>query len=128
MSFIPQEPVAVITASDIDRLWRAAGLDTLRRKHRSGDTVLYALLVKLHQVRLVRLQLAADGTPQRQEAASEEREYWTVQQLARASRRADRTVRKDIEDGELQATKTGRSWVIRNADARSYITSRERSR
>lgn len=127
MTYVPSEPVIMMTASDIELLWRGAGLDDLRRRHRSGDTALYALLVKMHQVRLLRVVNAADGIPERHSTASEEREWWTVEQLATAAHRAPRTVRKDIENNELQATKTGRVWVISDVDAKSYLDSRRRT-
>lgn len=127
MTYLPREPVIVLTASDVDMLWRGVGLDEHRRRHRSGDTALYSLLVRMHQVRLLRVIDAADGTPERHSTASEEREWWTVEQLATAAHRAPRTIRKDIENNELQATKTGRVWVISNADAKSYLNSRRRT-
>lgn len=127
MSYLPREPAVILTASDVERLWRSAGLEALRLKHRSGDTALYALLMNMHQVRLLRLRDAVDGPEQRQLTALEEREWWTTRQVTTASGRAERTVRKDIADGELAATKSGRSWIIADADARTYIANRKRT-
>lgn len=126
MSYIPQEPVAVLTASDVDLLWRSSGWDELRRRHRIGDTHLYGLLIRLHKVRLSRMPFANDGIVERHLTAFDESKEWTVSRLSRASKRAERTIRNDIEKGELQATKIGRSWLISSEDAKSYIHSRKR--
>ena len=97
MSHLPDEPVIVLTASDVEMLWGPARLNDLRIKHRSGDTRLYELLVKMHRLRLRRLTNADNGNQPRQPAASEEREKWTVKQLAQVTGRAMRTIRLDIE-------------------------------
>ncbi len=60
------------------------------------------------------------GNETRQSVASEEREYWTVKQLAAVARRAERTVRLDCQEGRLPATKAP-TWLIRAEDARNYI-------
>ncbi|GLJ79755.1 hypothetical protein [Microbacterium imperiale] len=60
------------------------------------------------------------GKESRRDTASEERDYWTVRQVSRATRRAERTVRLDCQEGRLPAIKNP-TWLIRDDDARSYI-------
>lgn len=127
MSFASAGPVIVLTAAEVDMLWRAAGLERVRLKHRSGDDTLYRLLVRMHQVRLSPSPHAVDGPGRRQLTASEDRAFWTIRQLGRATGRAERTIRKDIADGELNATKPARVWIITAADAATYINSRKRT-
>ncbi|RWR16792.1 hypothetical protein D8Y23_12790 [Microbacterium enclense] len=127
MSYASPGPVIVMTAADVDMLWRSAGLEALRVRHRLADDPLYRLLVRMHQVRLSPTGHAANGLEARHLAASEERSYWTIRQLAKATGRAERTIRKDIAIGELTATKPAREWIIAAADAANYITSRRRT-
>lgn len=127
MSFASAGPVIVLTAADVDMLWRSAGLEALRVRHRLADDHLYRLLVRMHQVRLTPSNHAADGTATRHLTASEERSFWTIRQLAKVTGRAERTIRKDISIGELAATRPAREWIITAADAASYITSKRRT-
>ncbi|MEV7827329.1 hypothetical protein [Microbacterium enclense] len=122
---IVTQPSIVLTAAEVDMLWRTAGLDELRKRHRSGDTHLYQLLLRMHQVRLQRPIDAVSGTGTRHDAASEERTHWTIQQLSQVTGRAERTIRNDIALGELTATKTGRSWIVTTENATTYIASRK---
>lgn len=127
MSFTSVGPVIVLTAAEVDMLWRAAGLDRVRLRHRSGDDTLYRLLIRMHQVRLTPSANAANGPGRRHLTASEDRAFWTIRQLGKATGRAERTIRKDIAEGELAATKPSRVWIITAADAANYISSRKRT-
>ncbi|MEV7692491.1 hypothetical protein AB0N73_04070 [Microbacterium sp. NPDC089189] len=126
MSYLPDEPVLVITAGEARMLWQAARLDALRVKHRSGNTALYDVLVKFYRVGL--LEIAERGTQTRQSAASEERERWTTQQVARAAGIAERTVRLDCKEGTLPATqhRSGGPWAIDADAATTYIRRRKK--
>ena len=121
MTYIPREPVIVLTAGDARMLWQAARLNELRLKHRSGDSHLYQLLVQIYEVGLLELRTAGAGNEPRQSAASEERSHWTVKQLAKATGRAERTVRLDIESNTLPATKAGGAWIVPAEEALTYI-------
>ncbi|MCR2784071.1 MULTISPECIES: helix-turn-helix domain-containing protein [unclassified Microbacterium] len=124
MTYLPDEPVIILTASDARILWQAARLNELRLKHRTGgNNRLYSLLVNVYRVGLAVSPDAAPGNETRQEAASEEREYWTTQQLAKATGQAERTIRLHIQDKTIPATKPGKSWLIHKDDATTYIAS-----
>jgi len=114
-----------LTQEDARILYREARLDELRKKHRAGDSVIYRLL---HDITVTAFTApdAAPGNETRQDAASEEREYWTTQQLAKATRQAERTIRLHIQDNIIPATRPGKSWLIRNDDANTYIASRRK--
>lgn len=124
---IVNQPSIVLTAAEVDMLWRTAGLDELRQRHRLGDTYLYQLLLRMHQVRLQRVTEAVSGTQTRHEPAQGERGYWTIHQLSKATGRAERTIRKDIAAGELTATKPSRSWIVTTENATTYIESRRKT-
>ncbi|WP_153004740.1 hypothetical protein [Microbacterium testaceum] len=127
MSAVFFGPSITLSSAEVDMLWRAAGLERVRLKHRSGDDMLYRLLVRMHQVRHAPTPDAANGPERRHLTASEDRAFWTIRQLGRATGRAERTIRKDIADGELNATKPARVWIITAADAATYINSRKRT-
>ncbi|MDJ1113793.1 hypothetical protein [Microbacterium dauci] len=71
---------------------------------------------------------AAIGKEQRQDPASEEREWWTVTQIHLATRktRAERTIRLDCQTGALPAQKNP-TWLIRADDAKTYIAAHRRT-
>lgn len=125
VTYLPDEPVIVLTASDARILWQAARLNELRLKNRTLNNRLYALLLNIYRVGLAGPN-AAPGNEPRQSVASEEREYWTVRQVARGVELAERTVRLDIERNELPATKPAGSWLIPAADAKTYIARRRK--
>lgn len=127
MSFVSKGPSITLTPADVDMLWRAAGLERLRVRHRLGDDHLYRLLIRMHQVRLAQSGDAVDGPEQRHSTAFPDRVFWTIRQLGKATGRAERTIRKDIAAGELTATKPARVWIINAADAAAYIDSRKRT-
>lgn len=108
-------------------LWQNAQLNELRLRHRSGNTKLYDLLVDVYKLSLQRSINAIHGNEARQNAASEEREYWTVRQLATATGRAERTIRLDIASNTLPATKSANAWLITNTAARTYINTHHKS-
>lgn len=121
MSYLPSEPVIILTATEARILWQAARLNDLRLKHRSGDDRLYALLAKVYQVGLLQIRTTGPGNEPRQNTATEERRAWTVRQLANATGRAERTVRLDIEKKALPATKQGGTYIINSTEAATYI-------
>jgi len=107
----------VLTTEELRMLYQVAGLGRLRDKYRIGNTRAYELLTAIS---VAVFSDADHGTPPRHPTASEEREYWTVRHVAQATRRAERTVRKDCETGALPAMKNP-SWLIHNDDAATYI-------
>jgi hypothetical protein len=109
----------VLSPEEARVLYQAAGIGKLRERHRIGNSPLYALLTELSVCAFS--ADAAAGTLTRQDAASEEREIWSVRQLARASGRAERTIRHDIELGSLPAVKNGNSWTITRDEATTYL-------
>lgn len=125
MSHVPSEPVVILTASDARMLWQAAKLNDLRVKHR-GDARLYEVLVSIYRVGL--LEIAERGNETRQDAAKEDRETWTTQQVAREAGVAARTVRLDCEQGTLPATqpRPGGPWLITTDAAATYINRRKK--
>lgn len=126
MSYIPSEPVVILTATDAHMLWQAAKLNDLRIKHR-GDQRLYDLLVSIYKVGL--LEIAERGSTPRQTSASEEHETWTTQHIAKAAGIAERTVRLDCQNGTLPATRTRPNgpWSITATDAATYLTWRKKN-
>lgn len=127
MSFVSRGPSITLSAAEVDMLWRAASLDRVRVRRRLGDDPVYRLLVNMHQVRLAQETNAVDGPERRHPTAFEDRVFWTIRQLGKATGRAERTIRKDIAAGELTATKPARVWIITAADAAAYITSRRKT-
>lgn len=114
----------VITPSDARMLYQAANLRELRIRYRVGSTAIYDLLTDISRCAFEQDIATSIGTEQRQTSASEERETWTVNQLARRTGRAPRTIRLDIEKNALPATKHCGTWAITAADANTYIAGR----
>lgn len=121
MPNIPEGSI-LLTPNDAQILYQVANLKAVRSKFRAGDTVAYALLTEITVCAFT--SDAGVGNEPRHESASEEREWWTTAQVARAARRAGRTVRLDIEREILPAQKTGNRWLIRADHAQTYIDSR----
>ncbi|WJL95880.1 hypothetical protein QSU92_01240 [Microbacterium sp. ET2] len=113
-------PSILLTQEDARILYRAANLGDLRTRYRVGNKTIYDLLTDITVLALSTPD-AARGNEQRQPAASEEREYWTTQQVATAARQAERTVRLACQRQEIPAEKPAGTWLIRNSDARTYI-------
>ncbi len=109
----------VLSQTDVRILYQVAHIRELRQRHRSGSTRIYELLTDI-TVAAFR-DVADPGNEPRQPAATEEREWWTTEQLARSSRRAARTIRHDIATGALPATKTPGGWFIRAEHAHNYL-------
>lgn len=114
----------LLTPEDCRILYAVARISDLRNRHRVGDTTIYRLLTEIS----VAAQSAstADGILPRHSSASEEPGMWTVNQLARATGRAERTIRLDCQRGELTARKVGRNWVIPAESAETYARGRAR--
>lgn len=70
---------------------------------------------------------ADSGINPRQLTETDEREHWTVSQVARAAKVSERTVRNDCESGQLDAKKIGRPWVIHRDAATTYIASKRKN-
>lgn len=116
----------VLTPTDARMLYQVARIGELRSRHRVGNTALYTLLTDISACAFT-ASVADSGIPPRQETASEERELWTVQQLARAAGLSTRTIRLDCQRGNLAAEKQGNTWLINNSAAHPYITARRRT-
>lgn len=114
----------VLSPTDARILYQVANLGELRRRFRVGDSRVYQLLT---DVTVAAFSDADDGTEPRHPAASEEREWWTTEQLSRAAGRAARTIRNDIALGILPATKNPNGWLIRSAHATTYLEGHRRS-
>lgn len=114
-----------LTQEDARILYQAARIGELRKRYRVGDNAIYRLL---HDITITAFSSpdAAPGNETRQEAASEEREYWTTQQLAKATGQAERTIRLHIQDKTIPAMRPGKSWLIHKDDATTYIASRRK--
>lgn len=113
----------VLTPTDARMLYQAARIAELRSRNRIGDTPLYRLLTDISLCAFA-VPGAAPGILPRQDAASEERETWTVKEVARATGRSERAVRLDCHHNDLPATKQGNTWIITADDAKTYIASR----
>ena len=115
---LPQGAI-VLTPHDCQMLYQAARLGEVRTRHRVGAPALYELLTDI-TVAAFNAD-AAPGTEPRHETASEEREWWTVQQLARAAGLSARKIRLDAQAGRIPATKQAGGWLIASRDAGTYI-------
>ena len=114
----------LLTPADARVLYQIARIGELRSRHRVGDTAAYQLLT---DISVCAFSDAAPGNPARQDPASEEREWWTVQQVARQAGLSTRTVRLDCQRQALPSTKQGSTWTITNTAARTYIAARQRT-
>lgn len=122
MSRIQQGPTLTLRVADARALYQAAKLRDLRHRV-PRDTALYALLT---DITALAYSDAAPGTPTRHETASEEREMWTIQQLARAAGLSTRKVRLDAQRGDIPATKAGTGWIITHDNAQTYLNNRRK--
>ncbi|RKS89574.1 hypothetical protein DEU37_1891 [Microbacterium sp. AG790] len=104
-------------------LWSAADLNRTRIKFRVGNQKMYDLLCDIYRTALT--TVADDGNEPRQSTASEERETWTVAQVATAAGLSERTVRLDAQQEHLKGTKAGRTWVFTRDAALDYIEGRK---
>lgn len=125
MSRFFESGVLVLTPEDARMLYQGVKIGELRARSRVGNTAFYALLVDISRAAFS-VPAAVSGIEQRQDAASHETGFWTVQRLARAVGLADRTVRNDCESGTLPATKPGRAWLIPAGEAKTYIDRRRK--
>lgn len=124
MAAFTQEPVAIITATEARMLWQAAKLRDLHRRVAGEESnPLYQTLTTIYRAILAAQPNAAPGIETRHEAASEEREWWTVQQLARATGLSTRKIRLDAQQGRVPATKHSGTWLVSDGDATTYIES-----
>lgn len=52
--------------------------------------------------------------------------YWTTKELSTASGLTERRIRQLLRDGrELRGVNKGRVWLVRDADARAWLASRQ---
>lgn len=120
---LPQGAI-VLTPHDCQMLYQAARLGEVRTRHRVGASALYELLT---DITLAAFNAdAASGTEPRHETATEEREWWTVQQLARATGLSTRKVRLDAQQGRVPADKHSGTWLIDKQNATTYIAAFKR--
>jgi hypothetical protein len=122
MSLRLQPGSVILTPVDARLLYQIANLGDLRKRFRVGDAMAYQLLTDISIAAFT--NVAEVGIEARHDAVSEEREWWTTEQLARASRRAQRTIRSDIAKHLLPATRNTAGWLIRASDAEAYIAGR----
>lgn len=115
----------VMSMAELRIVFQEANLAGLLKQFKRTDNVAYRIVHDMQKAILS--EVAASGSEPRQAAASEEREYWTVPQLHRASRRGETTIRKDIRENRLPATQVNGTWLIANGDARTYIASRRKN-
>lgn len=114
----------ILTPADARTLYQAAKLGELRTRYRIGDSKTYELLTEISRAAF---EVDADvGILARQDAANDERETWTVRQIAAAAGLAPRTVRLDCANGELPAIKQGSTWTVTTAEAQTYVSRRRR--
>ncbi|MFV9424932.1 helix-turn-helix domain-containing protein [Microbacterium sp. S1037] len=120
MSAFTQGPVVILTPKDARMLWQIAKLNELRIKHRS-DPYVYDVLHTIYKGTL--LEPAERGNETRQTAATEERDYWTTRQVAKAAGVSERTVRSHCADKTLPAehTRNNGPWLIPKDQALTYI-------
>lgn len=114
----------LMAMAEVRILFQEAGLAKLLHDFKRADNVAYRIVYDMQRAIF---ESADNGNEPRQEPASEEREYWTVPQLHRASRRGETTIRKDIRDNHLPATRANNTWLIKDADARTYLASRRKN-
>ncbi|QRY40833.1 hypothetical protein JVX92_00625 [Microbacterium hominis] len=114
----------ILTPEDCRALYQAAKIGELRTRHRVGNSMLYELLTDISRCAFA--ADAAPGTEPRHESASEEREWWTVQQLARATGLSARKIRLDAQQGRVAADKHSGTWLIDRQNAITYITAFKR--
>lgn len=110
----------LITPAEARMLYQAANLGELRKRHRVGDHTLYRLLTDLTMCAFTAPD-ASPGNETRQPPATDEREWWTVQQIARETGQAARTVRLSCQRNELPAQRAGNAWTIHHSNAETYI-------
>ena len=123
MSTRVDQPGRFFTNAELRVIWEATNMAEVRDRHRRADSVLFALLTEVAQSAYA--VNAVPGHETRQRTASEERSTWTINQLSNATRRAPRTIRHDIELGELKATRPGHAWAIDRVSALAYIASHQ---
>jgi hypothetical protein len=118
-------PGRFFTNAELALIWHATNMAQVRNAHRSRDDRIFTLLSEVAQGAFA--QMAVPGHEPGHSPATEERSHWTVEQLARASRRGERTIRRDIENNELAATRPGHAWVIPDHAARAYIAAHRKN-
>ena len=125
MSAFSNEPVAMITCSEVEALWQEAKLgEVLRRVGGEESNPAYRALTAMWRVILVGRPNAEHGSEPRKDAEREERGYMTTAEIAREARISERTVRNHCADGSLPATKANDTapWVIATDEAITYIS------
>lgn len=121
------EPGSIILSpTDARILYQAANLKALRTKSRIGDTALHRLLTAITVCAFTE-SVAVVGILPRQSVASEERGYWTTQELADAAGLSDRTIRLACSTGTIPATRPGNAWIIPADAATTYLAARRSS-
>jgi len=55
---------------------------------------------------------------------TQERDFWTAQELAKAAGVDDSYVRRLLIGGRLQGQKFGKAWMIADRDAKAFLMTR----
>lgn len=112
--------MVILSVADARILWQAAKLGDLRVKHR-GDPRLYDVLLNIYKGTL--LEDSVRGNDPRQNTETDDREYWTTEQVAKAAGVSARTVRNHCADETLPAIHAHENgpWLIHNDEALTYI-------
>ncbi len=115
----------ILSPADAAILYQVLDVKRARDRNRVGQKRVYDLLTELSICAFS--EVAASGNEPRQDAAREEREWWTVHQIYEATRgqRSERTIRLDCQTGALPARKTP-TWLVSNKDATTYIAAHRR--
>lgn len=113
----------ILTPDDARVLFQVAQISKLRTAHRVGDTRAHAILTDI-TVAAFSTKSAEGGNVPRQSVASEEAGLYTVRDVAKATGRAERTVRKDALAGVLPGQRTTHGWVFRAEDCETYAKAR----
>lgn len=120
MSAYTNGPVVILSVADARILWQAARLNDLRVKHR-GDPRLYDVLLNIYKGTL--LDDSGRGNDPRQNAETDDRDYWNTKDVAKAAEVSERTVRNHCADGTLPAIHAHENgpWLIPTEEAMTYI-------
>lgn len=122
------ENAVILDGREAAMLWQAADLNDLRIRARSNES-LYGLLVDIYKAGLTWHASANGSKTQISEEIRdpESRKFATVKEVARRIGKTPRTVRNDITNGLLRATKSGHEWVITTEAATAYIAGRSQN-
>lgn len=119
MSTRIDKPGRLFTAEEMSIIWHATNMGAVRRERQRSDDRLFQLLTEFGEGAFS--AASVPGHEPRTIPDTDERSEWTVEQLAKATHRTPRTVRRDIRNRDLLASRPGHAWVIADSAARAYI-------